>query len=36
MLRPPPTRVPTEKLVRSIRRATRKLHSVGDKIRILA
>lgn len=35
MLRPP-TRVPTEKLLRSIRRATRKLHSAGDKTRIIA
>ncbi|MCA3284293.1 MAG: hypothetical protein ING16_15625 [Roseomonas sp.] len=32
----PPTRVPTEKLVRSIRRATRKLHSARDKVRILS
>ena len=31
----PPTRVPTEKLVRDIRRATRKHHSAEDKIRIV-
>lgn len=30
----PPTRVPTLKLVRDIRLATRKLHSAEDKIRI--
>ena len=28
-----PTRVPAEKLVRDIRRATRKHHSAEDKIR---
>jgi transposase len=31
----PPTRVPAEKLVRDIRRATRKHHSAEDKIRII-
>jgi transposase len=31
----PPTRVPAEKLVRDIRRATRKHHSAEDKIRIV-
>jgi hypothetical protein len=31
----PPTRVPAEKLVRDIRRATRKHHSAKDKIRIV-
>ena len=31
----PPTRVPTEKLVRDIRLATRKHHSSEDKIRII-
>ena len=30
-----PTRVPAEKLVRDIRRATRKHHSAEDKIRIV-
>ena len=30
----PPARVPAEKLVRDIRRATRKHHSAEDKIRI--
>ncbi len=30
----PPTRVPADKLVRDIRRATRKHHSAEDKIRI--
>jgi hypothetical protein len=30
----PAARVPTEKLVRDIRRATHKRHSVEDKIRI--
>jgi hypothetical protein len=30
----PPARVPAEKLVRDIRRAKRKHHSVEDKIRI--
>ncbi|MFN9096021.1 MAG: hypothetical protein ACK5WN_17175 [Alphaproteobacteria bacterium] len=29
----PPTRVPAEKLVRDIRRATRKHHLAEDKIR---
>ena len=28
----PPTRVPAEKLIRDIRRATRKHHSAEDKI----
>ena len=31
----PPTRVPAEKLVHDIRRATRKHHSAEDKIRIV-
>ena len=31
----PPARVPAEKLVRDIRRATRKHHSAEDKIRIV-
>ncbi len=31
----PPTRLPAEKLVRGIRRATRKHHSAEDKIRIV-
>ncbi|MCA3397845.1 MAG: IS3 family transposase [Roseomonas sp.] len=31
----PPTRVPAERLVRDIRRATRKHHSAEDKIRIV-
>ena len=31
-----PTRVPAEKLVRDIRRATRKHHSAEDKIRIVS
>jgi transposase len=31
----PPVRVPSEKLVRDIRRATRKHHSAEDKIRIV-
>ena len=31
----PPTRVPAEKLVRDIRRATRKHHSAEDKISIV-
>ena len=31
----PPTRVPADKLVRDIRRATRKHHSAEDKIRIV-
>ncbi len=31
----PPTRVPAEKLVRDIRRATRKHHCAEDKIRIV-
>ena len=31
----PPVRVPAEKLVRDIRRATRKHHSAEDKIRIV-
>ncbi|MCA3384433.1 MAG: hypothetical protein INF78_06810 [Roseomonas sp.] len=31
----PPVRVPAEKLIRDIRRATRKHHSVEDKIRIV-
>ena len=31
----PPTRVPTEKLVRDIRRATRKHHSAEDKLCIV-
>jgi len=31
----PPTRLPAEKLVRDIRRATRKHHSAEDKIRIV-
>jgi transposase len=31
----PPTRVPAEKLVRDIRRATRKHRSAEDKIRIV-
>ena len=31
----PPMRVPAEKLVRDIRRATRKHHSAEDKIRIV-
>ena len=31
----PPARVPAEKLVRDIRRATRKHHSGEDKIRIV-
>jgi transposase-like protein len=31
----PPTRVPAEKLVRDIRRATRKHHSAEDKTRIV-
>ena len=31
----PPVRVPAEKRVRVIRRATRKHHSAKDKIRIL-
>lgn len=30
-----PTRVPAEKLVRDIRRATRKHHSAEDKVRIV-
>ncbi len=30
-----PTRVPADKLVRNIRRATRKHHSAEDKIRIV-
>ena len=30
-----PTRIPAEKLVRDIRRATRKHHSTEDKIRIV-
>jgi transposase len=30
----PPKRVPADKLVRDIRRATRKHHSAEDKIRI--
>ena len=30
----PPVRVPAEKLVRVIRRATRKHHSAKDKIRV--
>jgi hypothetical protein len=30
----PPTRVPADKLVRDIRRATRKHHSAQNKIRI--
>jgi transposase len=30
----PPMRVPAEKLVRDIRRATRKHHSAQNKIRI--
>jgi transposase len=32
----PPTRVPAEKLVRDIRRATRKHHSADGKIRIVS
>jgi len=31
----PPTRMPAEKLVRDIRRATRKHHSAEDKTRIV-
>jgi len=31
----PPVRVPSEKLVRDIRRVTRKHHSAEDKIRIV-
>jgi transposase len=31
----PPVRVPSEKLVRDIRRATRKHYSAEDKIRIV-
>ncbi len=31
----PPARMPAEKLVRDIRRATRKYHSAEDKIRIV-
>ena len=31
----PPARVPAEKLVRDIRRVTRKYHSAEDKIRIV-
>jgi hypothetical protein len=36
--KPPPhrTRVPAEKLVRGIRRATRKHHSIDGKIRIVS
>jgi transposase len=32
---PPPALAPAEKLVRDIRRATRKHHSAEDKIRII-